>query len=59
MPKQARLTREQASRIDRARLAMQLHKLPHELDAAPLADIADVLVVMKMDRKIAQMKKKV
>lgn len=57
MPKQARLAKDQAERIDRARLALKLHKLPSELDAAPLEDIADLMVVMKTDDNLYRMRR--
>jgi hypothetical protein len=57
MPKQARLSKEQAERIDRARLALKLQKLPSELDAASLEDIADLMVVMKTDDNLYRMRR--
>lgn len=55
-PKQARLTKDEAHRIDRARLALMLHKLPSEVDAMPFTDVADLIEVMSTDRKLEELK---
>lgn len=55
MPNQAQLGEDEAYRINRARLAVKLHKLPEELDAMPLTDYADLVEVMRMDDKLAEM----
>lgn len=45
-------------RVNRARLARLLHKLPGEIDAAPYLDLLDVIEVMRADDEIeAQMVK--
>jgi hypothetical protein len=55
MPEQVTLDADEAYRINRARLAIKLHKLPHELDAMPLLDMADLVEVMKADDKLAEL----
>ena len=53
-PKSTVLEPGEARRITRARLARQLHKLPHEIDAAPMTDIHDLMEVWKMDDYLAE-----
>lgn len=52
MPDQVTLFADEAYRINRARLAIKLHKLPGELDEMPLIDMADLVEVMKADEKL-------
>lgn len=40
------LDSEEVHLINRAHVALRLHKLPHEIDAAPAEDIWDVLSAM-------------
>lgn len=35
---------------------MKLHKLPSEVDAMPIKDVADLIEVMSTDRKLEEMK---
>lgn len=39
-------------RIERAQLALLLHKLPSEIDAMPLRDMEDVLAMYNANREI-------
>jgi hypothetical protein len=55
MPNQTQLSTDEAYRINRARLAVKLHKLPGELDEMPLKDFADLVEVMRMDDTLAEM----
>ena len=48
-PKSTVLDPGEARRITRARLARRLHKLPHEIDNAPMTDIHDLMEVWRMD----------
>lgn len=41
-------------RVNRVRLARLLHKLPAEIDAAPLADIADLIAVEEAEAEVRQ-----
>lgn len=56
MPGQVMLYQDEAYRINRARLAIKLHKLPGELDEMPLTDMADLVEVMKADEKLDALK---
>lgn len=51
-PGAVRFDAGETRRIDRARLALRLNKLPHELDSAPLVDIMDVVEVMRADDEL-------
>lgn len=39
-------------RIERAQLALLLHKLPHEIDDMPLRDAADVLAIYNANKEV-------
>lgn len=43
---------DEIERIERARLALLLHKLPSEIDEMPLADAEDVLAINNANRQI-------
>lgn len=45
-------------RINRARLAMLLHKLPSEIDAEPYENIVDILAVQDGEAQARQLKAK-
>lgn len=53
-PKQVLLEKHEMYRINRARLALRLHKMPKEIDAAPTGDILDLIAVMNMDQTIQE-----
>jgi len=42
---------DEAWRINRARLAIHLHKFPHEIDAAGLEEMMDVAAVIEADNR--------
>ena len=48
---------DEIRRVNRVRIAERLHKLPHEVDAAPYPDICDMLEVWRADDVIASMKR--
>lgn len=49
------LTVDEVRRVDRVRLAVLLHKLPHEIDAAPFQDIVDLIEVQNGEVKYRQL----
>lgn len=51
-PGSVQLDADEVRRIHRARLALRLNKLPHELDSAPLVDIMDVIEIMRADDEL-------
>ncbi len=40
-------------RINRARLALLLHKTPREIDAEPPRDIEDIIAIQQLDDELA------
>lgn len=48
--KQAALDSEEVWRVNRVRLAMLLHRLPHEIDTMPFQDVVDVMEVERAER---------
>lgn len=53
-PRQVTLEAFEQHRINRARLAKMLHRLPGEIDAAPAQDIHDLIAVTNMDLKLQE-----
>lgn len=53
-PRNTVLDPGEGHRIARARLARLLHKLPHEIDAAPYQDVLDLLEVWRIDDELAK-----
>jgi hypothetical protein len=51
-PKLTELEPDEVIRINRARLAILLHKTPHEIDATPVQDLEDLIAVKHMDDEI-------
>lgn len=49
---------EEITRINRARLCLILHRLPHEIDAASWQDIEDIIAVYSEDTEAAKAKAK-
>lgn len=45
-------------RVERARMALLLHKLPSEIDAMPWQDYSDLIAVLEADDKLAKAKVK-
>lgn len=43
---------DEEERIERAQLALLLHKLPSEIDAMPLRDVEDVLAIYNANQEI-------
>lgn len=58
MPDDVILEDDEAHRINRARLAFLLNKLPHEIDDAPLRDIQDLIAVRSGEIEAEKMKPK-
>lgn len=45
-------------RINRAQVAIQLHKLPSEIDAMSVQDFVDVLGVIESNKKVDQVSRR-
>ena len=50
------LTDDEIDRINRANLALLLHKFPHEIDDMPLQDCDDVLEIARANDEIQALK---
>lgn len=55
-PLQVSLTDEEAREIARLRLALELHKLPQEIDQMPYTDACKLLDLMRADQVLGRVK---
>jgi len=53
-PRQVQLEQFEMHRINRARLAIRLHKLPEEIDAAPAQDVHDLIAVINAEARLQE-----